>query len=127
MSKVMLVDDEAVITMQLEKRLPSMGYDVVGTASSGEESILMARDLKPSLILMDIVMPGRLDGIDAAEIISKELDIPIIFLTAFADKGRLERAKLTYPSGFILKPYRGTKTLRSPSKWHCTNFRLKTN
>ena len=105
MSKVMLVDDEAVITMQLEKRLPSMGYDVVGTASSGEESILMARDLKPSLILMDIVMPGRLDGIDAAEIISKELDIPIIFLTAYTDDEFIERAKNVEPYGYIIKPF----------------------
>ena len=105
MSKVMLVDDEAVITMQLEKRLPSMGYDVVGTASSGEESILMARDLKPSLILMDIVMPGRLDGIDAAEIIKKELDIPIIFLTAYTDDKFIERAKNVEPYGYIIKPF----------------------
>ena len=105
MSKVMLVDDEAVITMQLEKRLPTMGYDVVGTASSGEESILMARDLKPSLILMDIVMPGRLDGIDAAEIISKELDIPIIFLTAYTDDKFIERAKNVEPYGYIIKPF----------------------
>ena len=105
MNKVMLVDDEAVITMQLEKRLPSMGYDVVGTASSGEESILMARDLKPNLILMDIVMPGRLDGIDAAEIISKELDIPIIFLTAYTDDKFIERAKNVEPYGYIIKPF----------------------
>ncbi|ODS34333.1 MAG: response regulator [Candidatus Scalindua rubra] len=97
MRRIMLVDDEAVITMQLERRLSSMGYDVVGTASSGEESVSITRDLSPDLILMDIVMDGKLDGIDAAEIIKKEQDIPIIFLTAYTDDKFIERAKNVEP------------------------------
>jgi PAS domain S-box-containing protein len=101
----MLVDDEAIITTQLEKRLSSMGYEVVGVASSGEESVNMARELKPDIVLMDIVMPGKVDGIDAASKIRAELDIPIIFLTAFADKEHINRAKSADPFGYIVKPF----------------------
>jgi hypothetical protein len=82
-----------------------MGYDVIGTASSAEESLRMAKDLNPNLILMDIVMEGKLDGINAAEIIKKEMDIPIIFLTAYTDDEYIERAKNVEPFGYIVKPY----------------------
>ena len=105
MSKIMVVDDEAYISTQLEERLTSMDYEVVGTASSGEGSISMAKSLSPDLVLMDIVMPGKLDGIEASKIITKELDIPVIFLTAYADDKFLERAKKVQPFGYILKPF----------------------
>ncbi|MFQ5686262.1 MAG: response regulator [Candidatus Scalindua sp.] len=102
----MVVDDEAVITTQLEDRLQSMKYDVVGTASSAEESVSMARELLPDLILMDIVMKGKLDGIDAARIIKADMDIPIIFLTAYTEDKYIERAKNVEPFGYIVKPFR---------------------
>ena len=105
MNRIMLVDDEAIITMQLEKRLASMGYEVVGIASSGEQSLQLARELKPDLVLMDIVMPGDVDGIEAASRIRSELDIPIVFLTAFADETYLERAKGADPFGYLVKPF----------------------
>jgi len=76
MSKILVVDDEAIISMQLEERLQVMGYTVVGMAASGEDAIEKARRLSPDLILMDIVMPGRMNGIDAAHIIIGELNIP---------------------------------------------------
>jgi PAS domain S-box-containing protein len=105
MNRIMLVDDEAIITMQLEKRLASMGYEVVGVASSGVQSLHLARELKPDLVLMDIVMPGDVDGIEAASRIRSELDIPIVFLTAFADETYLERAKGADPFGYLVKPF----------------------
>ena len=105
MHRIMVVDDEAVITMQLEERLTAMGYEVVGKASSGEASIDMARRFRPDLILMDIVMPGRFDGIDASEKIGAELDIPVIFLTAYADDKFINRAKHVQPFGYIVKPF----------------------
>jgi putative two-component system response regulator len=105
MHKIMVVDDEVLVTMQLEKHLTAMGYEVVGRASSGEACIDMARHLRPDLILMDIVMPGRLDGIDASEIIRAELDIPVIFLTGYADDEFLSRAKHVQPFGYIVKPF----------------------
>lgn len=102
---ILLVDDEAVITTQLEERLTRMGYSVVGRAASAEEGIEMARRLRPDLILMDIVMPGEMDGIDATEIIGREMAIPVIFLTAYGDDRYIERAKKVNPEGYIIKPY----------------------
>ena len=105
MFKIIAVDDEAPIIMQLEERLTGMGYDVVGIASSGEEAVTMSKDLRPDLILMDIVMPGELDGIAAADIIKRELDIPVVFLTAYADDEFIKKAKNAGPFGYIVKPF----------------------
>jgi len=105
MHKIMVVDDEAVITTRLEERLTSMGYEVVGKASSAKASISMAKRLRPDLILMDIVLPGKSDGIDASEKIKAELDIPIIFLTAYANDKFIKRAKKVEPYGYIVKPF----------------------
>jgi PAS domain S-box-containing protein len=102
----MVIDDEAIITMQLKEQLTAMGYDVVGTGSSGEEAVELSNKLNPDLILMDIVMAGKIDGIDAAEIIQKNLEIPIIFITAFEEEHFLERAKVLEPYGYIMKPLR---------------------
>ena len=105
MPRIMVVDDEAIITTQLEERLAAMGYEVAGKASSAEKCLDMARKLRPDLILMDIVMPGKLDGIEASEIIKKELGIPVVFLTAYADDDFVKRAKCTDPYGYIVKPF----------------------
>ena len=105
MHKIMVVDDEVAIGLQLEDRLSHMGYDVVGRASSGQAAIEMSKRFKPDLILMDIVMTGKLDGIAAAEIIKEELDIPVIFLTAYAEDEFIERAKYVEPFGYIVKPF----------------------
>lgn len=105
MSRILLVDDEIVISMRLEEVLTSMGYDVAGVAASGREAIEMARDRHPDLILMDIVMPGELDGIDAAAKIRSEIDIPVIFITGHAKDRLIERAKQVSPFGYILKPF----------------------
>ena len=105
MSKILVVDDEAIITMQLEERLHAMGYTVAGMAASGEDAIEKARRLSPDLILMDIVMPGRLNGIEAAQAIVSELDIPVVFVTSYADDAIIEKAKQVRPYGYIVKPF----------------------
>ncbi len=105
MAKVLIVDDEAAITTQLEERLSVMGYEVVGAASSGSEAVAMARSEAPDIILMDIVMPGEMDGIEAARIIRQDMDIPVVFLTAYGDDRFIERAKDVGPYGYIIKPY----------------------
>jgi CheY-like chemotaxis protein/DNA-binding PadR family transcriptional regulator len=105
MSKILVVDDEAIISMQLEERLYVMGYTVVGMAASGEDAIEKARQLAPDLILMDIVMPGRLNGIEAAQTIIDELDIPVVFVTSYADDAIIEKAKQVRPYGYIVKPF----------------------
>jgi CheY-like chemotaxis protein/DNA-binding PadR family transcriptional regulator len=105
MSKVLVVDDEAIITMQLEERLTALGYEVVGMAASGEESVEKARRLRPDIVLMDIVMPGRMNGIEAAKEISGELHIPVVFVTSYADDAIIEKAKSARPYGYIVKPF----------------------
>jgi CheY-like chemotaxis protein/DNA-binding PadR family transcriptional regulator len=105
MSKILIVDDEAIIILQLEKRLRSMGYTIAGMAASGEDAVDIARHTQPDLVLMDIVMPGKMDGIEAAKIISGELDIPVVFVTSFADDTIIEKAKSVRPYGYIMKPF----------------------
>ena len=104
MSKILVVDDEAIITMQLEERLTAMGYTVAGMASSGEDAIEKARRLTPDLVLMDIVMPGKMNGIEAAKTIA-ELEIPVVFVTSYADDAIIEKAKQVRPYGYIVKPF----------------------
>jgi two-component system, response regulator PdtaR len=105
MAKILVVDDEAIITMQLEERLSAMGYTVAGMAASGDEAIDKARRFRPDLVLMDIVMPGKMNGIEAANIITKELDIPVVFVTSYADDAIIEKAKSVRPYGYIVKPF----------------------
>ena len=103
--KILVVDDETIIAMELELHLTRMGYEVVGIADSGLAAIEKARELSPDLIMMDIVMPGKLDGIEAAREIVATMDIPVIFLTAFADPEYINRAKEIGPFGYLVKPY----------------------
>jgi len=105
MEKLLVVEDESIIAMELAEHLTEMGYDVVGRASSGVEAIAKAKELHPDLILMDIVMPGEKSGIDAAEEIKSELDVPFIFVTAYADEEHVKNAKKVEPFGYIVKPY----------------------
>lgn len=105
MAKILVVDDEATITTHLEEKLQSMGYEVVGRASSGPEAVTLARKYYPDLVLMDIVMSGEYDGIEAARIIQEELEIPTVFLTAYGDDQLIARAKTVQPLGYVLKPF----------------------
>lgn len=104
MKRILPVDDEVIIATRLQELLVSIGYDVPDIAGSGEEAIGLAKTLKPDLIIMDIVMPGAIDGIAAAEKIRADLDIPVIFLTAYSDNTHTARAKQSDPLGYILKP-----------------------
>ena len=105
MSKLLIVDDEALITMELEETLSKQGYKIAGMATSGEEAIDKARKFKPDIVLMDIVMPGKTNGIEAARSIRSELNIPVIFVTAYADDAIIEKAKCVNPYGYIVKPF----------------------
>lgn len=109
MSKILVVEDEAIVVMSLEEDLTAMGQEVVGTAASGDEAIEKAMALRPDLVLMDIAMPGNKDGIDAADAIMSEIDVPVIFLTAHSDPKLIKRAKLIKPVGYIVKPYKDTE------------------
>ena len=82
-----------------------MGYTISGMAASGEEAVEKARRLHPDIVLMDIVMPGKMNGIEAANIITGELDIPVVFVTSYADDAIIEKAKNVRPYGYIVKPF----------------------
>ncbi|MCX7021436.1 MAG: PAS domain S-box protein [bacterium] len=103
--KVLVVEDEIIVARDIENRLNNLGYTVVGLASTGKEAVRSALDTIPDLVLMDIMLKGEMDGIQAAERINRELDIPIVYLTAYADETTLERAKITGPFGYIIKPF----------------------
>jgi diguanylate cyclase (GGDEF)-like protein/PAS domain S-box-containing protein len=105
-SKILIVEDETIVARDIQQQLLELGYDPVGHATSGESSILLAEQLSPDLVLMDIQLGGGgMDGIAAAHIIRTQLGLPVVFLTAFAADDILTRAKLTEPFGYILKPF----------------------
>ncbi|KYC41063.1 hybrid sensor histidine kinase/response regulator [Scytonema hofmannii PCC 7110] len=104
--QILIVEDEYILALNLQESLETLGYTVMDTADSGEEAIAKATELRPNLILMDIRLQGEMDGIQAAEQIWNHLQIPIIYLTGHSDKSTVERATLTFPFGYILKPVR---------------------
>ncbi|MGF1481966.1 MAG: diguanylate cyclase domain-containing protein [Cyanophyceae cyanobacterium] len=102
-AKILVVEDESIVAQDLQATLEYMGYSVPETADCGEEAIAKAADLKPDLALIDIRLIGEMDGIAAAERIG-QFDIPVVYLTAYADEETLARAKVTQPLGYLLKP-----------------------
>lgn len=105
-SKILIVEDEAVVSLDISRRLEKMGYEVVGRAASGEEALTVTQETSPDLVLMDINLQGELDGIETAEQIYEQAKIPVIYLTAYAGESTLQRAKQTRPYGYILKPFK---------------------
>jgi DNA-binding NarL/FixJ family response regulator len=105
MPKIMIVDDDVITVTELIEALRSSGYEIGGTAESGEDAIKMAKKTRPDLVLMDIVMPGKTDGIQAAKKIREELNIPVIFLTGYSEEEYIERAKTARSFGYLLKPF----------------------
>lgn len=103
--KILIVEDESIVAMDIKHRLEIMNYEVADIVSSGEEAVKKANEIIPHLILMDIVLRGDMDGIDAAHLIRNRNDIPIVYLTAYSDENTLKRAKITGPFGYIIKPF----------------------
>ncbi len=104
-ARIVIVDDEIIIARELEARLVSLGYDVVGIAHSGPEAIALAEQTRPGLVLMDIILSGDMDGIEVAEEISRRMSLPVIYITAYTDRVTLQRASITGPYGYIVKPF----------------------
>ena len=104
--KILVVEDERIIAIDLQRRLERFGYTVVAIASTGDQAIEFVKQHSPDIILMDIMLVGDIDGIETATIIKNEYSIPVIFLTAYSDEKTLERAKIAEPSGYILKPFK---------------------
>jgi two-component sensor histidine kinase/AmiR/NasT family two-component response regulator len=103
-AKILVVEDQKIIALEITQRLEEIGYEVVGNATNGNAAIQMATNLAPDLILMDIKLEGNMDGVEAADRIKSLIGCPIIFLTAYADDKTINRAKITEPFGYIVKP-----------------------
>ena len=104
--RIMIVEDESIVAMGIKHKLEDLGYVVVGIEATGEGAVNTALKTKPDLILMDIVLKGDMDGIEAAQKIHCYLDTPIIYVTAYSDEEVLRRARITEPYGYILKPFK---------------------
>jgi len=103
MTNILVVEDERIVAKDIQKRLKRLGHTVSAVVASGEEAIKKAED-NPDLILMDIILKGKINGIEAAEHI-RPLDIPVVFLTAYADEETVNKAKMTVPYGYLVKPF----------------------
>ncbi len=104
--KIMIVEDENILMIGYKKMLKKHGYNVVATASTGEEAAMKAKEKHPDLILMDIKLKGDMDGIDTAHQIHDSHFIPVVFITAFPDDITMKRASKTMPFGYLIKPVR---------------------
>ena len=102
----MVVEDESIVSKDIQLSLEKLGYNVVGSADTGEKAISLATTLEPDVVLMDIMLKGDINGIEAAQSIKSEMSVPVIYLTAYADEGTLSRAKITEPYGYIIKPFK---------------------
>jgi AmiR/NasT family two-component response regulator len=103
---IFIVEDESIVAKDIQNSLVKLGYNVVGISNNGKDAIEKITQTTPDLILMDIMIKGDLTGIDVSEKIKEKLNIPVIFLTAYADEGTLSKAKITEPYGYILKPFK---------------------
>lgn len=103
--RILIVEDETIVALDLKNTLTILGYDVVGMATSGLQAVEKAKKERPDLVLMDIILKGEMDGIQTARAIRSHLNIPIIFLTACVDEKTLQRAKVTEPFGYLIKPF----------------------
>jgi DNA-binding LytR/AlgR family response regulator len=108
MSKIniLITEDESIVAKDIQMSLKKLGYNVIGICNNGEDAIRTAEEHRPDIVLMDIMLKGDMSGIEAADQIRKRLNIPIIFLTAYADESTLSKAKITEPYGYIIKPFK---------------------
>lgn len=104
--KILIVEDEMIIGANISLQLHSLGYEVSGIVPRGEEALMHLKENQPDIVLMDINLKGKIDGVETALLMQQEYDVPIIYLTANADKANFDRAKATHPYAFISKPFK---------------------
>ncbi|MCW8804040.1 MAG: PAS domain S-box protein, partial [Ignavibacteriaceae bacterium] len=103
--KILIVEDEQIVAKNIEKRLTAAGYQEAASVSTGEEAIEKVKSVPPDIILMDIKLKGKIDGIETADILRKNYQLPVIFLTSYTDEETFQRAKNTEPFGYLIKPF----------------------
>jgi signal transduction histidine kinase len=129
-ARILVVEDDGVLALNLADTLDELGYTVAGTAARGEEAIDLARRLHPQLILMDVGLAGQIDGIAAAEAIRDEHDVPVVFLTSHADEDTLQRATHADPSAYLVKPFKAPDlrcVIEIALHKHAIDLRLREN
>src|SRR5437016_2365060 len=104
-AKILIVEDEGIVATDIAERLQRLDYSIAGIVSTGEEALQKVEAEKPELVLMDIQLRGKIDGIEAAEKIRGRFKIPVVFLTANSDPTTFQRAKISQPFGYLLKPF----------------------
>lgn len=109
--RILVVEDNAIIAMEIAERLKRMGYEVTGVVATGEDAVRQAVESPPDLILMDIRLQGVIDGTEAAGQITSKVDIPIIFITAYSDRTTRDRAQQIFSYGYIVKPFNDQQLL----------------
>ncbi|MCB0729464.1 MAG: PAS domain S-box protein [Ignavibacteriae bacterium] len=112
-AKILVVEDESIVSLEIQSRLEELGYEVAGAVYSGEDAVSTSKEISPDLILMDINLRGDIDGIEAANQIKGALNIPIIYMTAYADEETIQRAKVSEPYAYIIKPIEVRELLTS--------------
>jgi DNA-binding LytR/AlgR family response regulator len=103
---IFIVEDESIVAKDIQNSLTKLGYNVIGIANNGKDAVYRITELMPDLVLMDIMIKGDITGIDVSELIKEKINVPVIFLTAYADEATLAKAKITEPYGYILKPFK---------------------
>src|SRR3989441_6950511 len=103
-ARILVVEDESLLAEDIQERLKNLGYEVAAVAHSGEEALARVAAAQPDLVLMDIRLKGKMDGLDTARVVRERFNPPIVYLTGDADTATLERAKATEPLGYLLKP-----------------------
>jgi CheY-like chemotaxis protein len=124
-AKILIVEDERITAKALMELIKILNYMPLEPVASGEDAISKARALSPDLVLMDIILEGTMTGIDAAKVITEELDIPVIFITAYGDIETLSKAKLAEPLGYIVKPVIDEKDIRPAIELALYNHQIK--
>ncbi len=103
--RIMVVEDEGITALRIQNSLKEFGYTVTSTLFSGEKAVEKVEEDRPDLVLMDIVLKGKMDGIEAAKRIHSRYKLPVVYLTAYSDDKMMKRIKMTEPFGYIVKPF----------------------
>lgn len=112
-ARVLIVEDERLVARSLERQLRRLGHRVVGLVSTGIEAIQQALEHRPDMILMDIRLRGQMDGIEAAASVRKQLNVRIVYMSAYIDEATLARAQATQPDAFLHKPFSSSSFLET--------------
>jgi DNA-binding LytR/AlgR family response regulator len=105
-ANVFILEDEFIVLKDIQASLKKLGYNIVGSAPSGEKALELLEEVTPDIVLMDIMLKGKMNGIETAQIVKDKYAIPVIYLTAYAEEATLNLAKVTEPYGYILKPFK---------------------